>query len=112
MVKTLYIPKQGDIILVNFNPQIGHEQKGLRPGLVVSNNIFNDFTKMIMVCPITNTKKAFPLHVNLEKQKTTGTVMCEQVKSIDFITRKIKFIEKVNSETLDEVIDIIQGSIE
>ena len=52
MVKK-YIPKQGDIIFINFNPTKGHEQKGQRPAIVVSTNIFNTYTNMAMVCPIT-----------------------------------------------------------
>ena len=54
MVKTF---EQGDIIYLNFNPQAGHEQKGKRPAVVVSNNIFNRFSKLLLVCPITNTNK-------------------------------------------------------
>ena len=46
MVKTF---EQGDIIYLNFNPQAGHEQKGKRPAVVVSNNIFNRFSKLLLV---------------------------------------------------------------
>ena len=51
----LYIPNQGDIIVLDFDPQAGFEQKGRRPALVVSNNKYNKHCKMAMVCPITNT---------------------------------------------------------
>ena len=47
--------KQGDIIWLDFNPQTGHEQSGRRPAVVVSNESFNRFSKMAIVCPITNT---------------------------------------------------------
>jgi len=47
--------KQGDIIWLDFNPQTGHEQNGRRPAVVVSNESFNRFSKMAIVCPITNT---------------------------------------------------------
>ena len=43
-----YIPKQGDIAYVDFNPTKGHEQAGARPCVVISNNIFNT----ISICPI------------------------------------------------------------
>jgi len=36
-----YIPKQGDIVALNFNPQSGHEQKGRRPAIIISNKTFN-----------------------------------------------------------------------
>ncbi len=63
----LYIPMQGDIIFLGFDPRAGHEQKGRRPAVVVSNNVFNQFTRLAMVCPITNTKRSFPLHIPLDR---------------------------------------------
>ena len=67
MVK--YIPKQGDIVYLDFNPIKGHEQKGNRPVIVISNNVFNKYTKMVVVCPITSNIKNFPTHYNLEDTK-------------------------------------------
>ena len=39
-----YVPKQGDIIAITLDPQSGHEQKGRRPALVVSKDLFNRST--------------------------------------------------------------------
>ena len=65
MVKK-YIPKQGDLVYVNFNPVKGHEQKGFRPAIVVSNDIFNIKTGMAILCPISTNIKNFPTHYELE----------------------------------------------
>lgn len=103
-----YIPEQGDIITLDFNPQAGHEQKGNRPALVVSNNTFNRRTRIAVVCPITNTDRGFPLHIPLdERTSTTGVVMCEQVKSLDITARNSVFQEKAPSDIVEEVIDVI-----
>ena len=59
MVKR-YIPEQGDVIYLNFNPTIGHEQKGKRPAIVLSKKVFNLYTNMILVCPIASNEKDFP----------------------------------------------------
>lgn len=108
-----YLPEQGDIIMLEFNPQAGHEQRGKRPALVVSNSTFNKFTKMSLVCPITNTDRNFPLHVSLDSRTvTTGVVMCEQVKSLDVFARNAAFREKVPSNIIEEVVDIVYGFIE
>lgn len=108
-----YIPEQGDIILIEFDPQIGREQKGRRPAFVVSNNTFNQFTKLAIVCPITNTNRGFPLHVSLDNRtRTTGVIMCDQVKSLDVSARGSAFVEKVPEDILNEVIDIIISSVE
>ena len=50
-----YIPQQGDLVAMDFDPQSGHEQKGRRPALVVSKEIFNQATGLAICCPITNT---------------------------------------------------------
>lgn len=109
----LYIPEQGDIITLDFNPQAGHEQKGHRPALVVSNNTFNKRTRIAIVCPITNTERHFPLHIPLgEKTSFTGVVMCEQVKSLDVTARNAVFREKAPPDIVEEVLDVIAGFFE
>lgn len=109
----VYTPEQGDIILLEFDPQAGHEQKGRRPAFVASNNTFNQFTKMALVCPITGTKRGFPLHVPLDgRTKTTGVIMCEQTKSLDMTARKATFLEKAPQDITDEVVEIIISSLD
>ena len=112
MVKK-YTPEQGDIVLLNFNPQSGHEQKGKRPALVTSNRVFNKLTNLALVCPITNSKRAFPLHVALgDKLKITGCVMCEQAKSLDLVARDVQYLEKAPPDVVEQVFDILYGMIE
>lgn len=107
-----YIPHQKDIIFLDFNPTLDHEQNGKRPALVLSNYSFNRFTKMALVCPITSNTKEFPLHVSLKHtKKTKGVVMCEQIKAVDFIARNAKFNEKIDNETYDEVLAVINSFI-
>ena len=99
MVK--YIPKQGDIVYLDFNPTKGHEQKGKKPAIVVSNDVFNINTKMVMLCPITSNTKEFPTHYKLEDtKKIKGSVLCEHMRSIDYEIRKIKFIEHISDNDL------------
>ena len=107
-----YIPKQGDLIAITFDPQAGHEQKGRRPALVVSKDLFNNSTGLAIVCPITNTDRGFPFHVPIPKaSKITGFVMVEQVKSVDFHARRVKRIERRNDELLSEVLSILDACI-
>lgn len=53
--KPRYIPAKGDLAYMNLDPQIGHEQYGRRPVVVVSNTSFNKMTGFASICPITNT---------------------------------------------------------
>ena len=83
-----YVPRQGDLVALDFDPQSGHEQRGRRPALVVSKDVFNRGTGMAICCPITNADRAVPFHVSISKRTSlTGFVMCEQVKSLDYESR-------------------------
>ncbi len=105
--------KQGDIIKVNFNPQAGHEQAGYRPAVVISNNFFNEKTKLAILCPITNTNNHFPLHIPLDtRTKTTGVVLCEHIRTLDLEARPYVFVEKMPEDILKNIINIVFAEIE
>ena len=104
-----YIPEQGDIVALTFDPQSGHEQKGRRPAVIVSNKIFNAHLGLAFACPITNTKRDFPFHIPVESTQLTGYIMVEQLKSIDYKARRAKFIEKASPKTIDEILSIVES---
>jgi len=107
-----YVPKKGDFVTHTFDPQSGHEQKGRRPALVVSNTLFNEQTGLAMVCPLTTTDRRYPFHVAvLNDPHITGFVMVEQVKSIDYYARKIKYVGRASNEVLDMVLSILDACI-
>jgi mRNA interferase MazF len=87
--------KQGDIILMDFNPQQGHEQDGRRPAIVLSNNILNEHSSLVLVCPITTRNKSHPFHIELDDTtKTTGVILCDQAKMLDVGARNARFLEE------------------
>ena len=109
---TTYVPQKGDFVAVTFDPQSGHEQRGRRPALVVSNTLFNKHTGLAIVCPLTNTHRSFPFHVAVVNEpNVTGFVMVEQVKSIDFRARKAKRIGRSSDSVLEEVLSILDACI-
>ena len=112
MVKK-YIPKQGDIVFLDFTPTKGHEQKGYRPAVVISNDVFNLNTKMVILCPITSSDKEFPTHYLLEKSlKVKGSVLCEHIRSIDYEIRNLKYVEKLTEEDFKNVIDLVYACMQ
>jgi len=107
-----YAPKKGDFVAVTLDPQSGHEQRGRRPALVVSNTLFNEQTGLAIVCPVTTTDRGYPFHVAVtDSPQVAGFVMVEQVKSIDFQTRKAKQIGKASEGVLDTVLSILDACI-
>lgn len=112
MVKK-YIPEQGDLVFLDFNPTKGHEQAGIRPAVVVSTNVFNQYTKMVIVCPITSNNKEFPTHYKLEDSKDVhGSVLCEHVRSIDYEGRNLKFVEKTSDNDFISIITLLNACFE
>jgi len=68
---------------------------------------------MAMVCPITNTISGFPMHVALDdRTRTTGEILCEQIKCLDISVRDAVYEEFAPDEIMDEVIDLICSFIE
>lgn len=104
-----YIPEQGDLIWLDFDPSSGNEIMKHRPAYVISKKAFNAHTKMAIVAPITSTIRGIKLEVVLpETTKTNGAILVYQLKAIDFIFRKAKFIEKTSSHTVEQVSSIAQ----
>jgi mRNA interferase MazF len=107
-----YIPRKGDFISLTFDPQSGHEQKGRRPALVLSNDLFNQATNLALVCPLTTTDRQIPFHLAVPVGiKVSGFVMVEQVKSVDYTTRQAKFIQKAPRELLEDALSILDACL-
>ena len=104
-----YIPGAGDFVRLTFDPQSGYEQKGRRPALVISNTLFNAQTQLAMVCPITNTFRNVPFHVKIPSDSSlTGYIMVEQIKSVDYSSRQVQFLEKASNWVLEEVLSVLE----
>jgi mRNA interferase MazF len=97
-----YVPAAGDIVWLNFTPQAGHEQAGHRPALVLSPETYNGKTDLMICCPMTTQIKNNPFEV-LIAGTTPGVVLADQVKSLDWRSRKAARKGTVSGEELAEV---------
>ena len=57
------LPERGDLVWMLFSPQAGSEQGGRRPGIVLSPRLFHEYSRLAIVCPITNTNRGIPFHL-------------------------------------------------
>lgn len=99
--------KRGDIYLVNLDPVIGSEQSGIRPALIIQNDLGNKYSPTVIVLAITSkTKKEIPTHVNVGKDidglEKDSIILVEQVRTIDK-ERLIKKIGKLDDQKMQEV---------
>ena len=101
-----YVPQRGDVVWLQFSPQTGHEQAGHRPALVLSPRIYNEKAGLALFCPLTNQIKGYPFEVVLPKGlKAKGAVLSDQVKSLDWKSRKAKRICTLPQEITNEVLE-------
>ncbi len=106
-------PKRNEIIKINFNPKLGHEQAGYRPALVLSRTRYNAKTGMMLACPITTAQKGYATEVVLpETLKTKGVILCTQLKALDWKVRPFSVIEIVEDSLLEQVLDRLIAVIE
>jgi mRNA interferase MazF len=107
-----YRPKRGDLIWLNFTPQAGHEQAGRRPALVISDDEYNRTVGLILACPVTSRVKGYPFEVLLPGgMAITGVVLADQVRSLDWKTRKAEFIAKAPPGILTETLGKLSALI-
>jgi mRNA interferase MazF len=100
------VPVQGDIIKINLDPKKGHEQMGYRPYICLSNKMISDYANIAIFAPISNTKRKYPLYLPLQKTKTTGIVLLDQLVTIDYNARPFKFVETVPSALLQQLLSV------
>lgn len=98
--------KRGEIYAVDFGTGFGSEQGGIRPSLILQNDIGNRYSPTTIVAAITGrkTKAALPTHVKIMAKglKTESTVLLEQIRTIDK-ARLGEYIGRLDSKTLAAV---------
>jgi mRNA interferase MazF len=99
--------KSNDEIAQALNNEVrnqGREQSGYRPALVISPKQYNQMSSLFLVCPITSTSKGLRFEVELGFDLLTrGVVLADQVKSLDWKIRKVRFIESVSLDLMEDV---------
>lgn len=102
-----YVPDRGDVVWLHFTPQIGHEQTGHRPAIVLSPASYNKKSGLALMCPITSKIKGYPFETELNivsSSPVIGVILADQVKSLDWQARQATFIAKVPAATVEDVV--------
>jgi mRNA interferase MazF len=106
----MYVPERGDIVWLVFDPQMGREQAGRRPAVVLSPKSYNAKVGLAICCPITNQAKSYPFEVPLPAGgDVTGVILADHVRSVDWKGRQASFIAPLPVELLNEVLDRIEA---
>jgi mRNA interferase MazF len=103
-VKTGYVPARGDAVWLDFDPQAGREQAGRRPAIVLSPASYNTRSGLALMCPITSRKKNYPFETVLpENLPIQGVVLSDHMRSLDWHSRKAKFICQLPAEVMEDI---------
>ena len=108
--------RKGDIFFADLSPVVGSEQGGVRPVLVVQNDIGNRFSPTIIVAAVTSqTNKAkLPTHVPISAEGTglsrDSVVLLEQLRTIDK-KRLREHIGTVGTNVIDVVDEALSVSL-
>jgi mRNA interferase MazF len=86
-----YVPETGDIVMLDFDPQVGHEQAKRRPALVLTDQRYNRASGLAIACPLTSKRKPYPFALPVAVGDVEGAVLVDQLKSVDWQGRKAKF---------------------
>jgi len=102
--KAPYVPDTGDLVWCSFSPQVGREQAGRRPALVLSPRSYNAKAGLCLLCPITNQAKGYPFEVALPPGLAVGgVVLSDHLKSADWQGRAVEQAGVAPPEVLAEV---------
>ncbi|MED4054430.1 type II toxin-antitoxin system PemK/MazF family toxin [Niallia taxi] len=114
------IVKRGDVYFADLSPVVGSEQGGVRPVLVIQNDIGNRFSPTVIIAAITAQiqKAKLPTHVEIDAKRygfeRDSVILLEQIRAIDKqrLTDKITHLDEEMMEKVDEALQISLGLIE
>ena len=107
--------KRGDIYKADLSPVIGSEQGGIRPVVIVQNDMGNRYSPTIIVVPITTrlNKKNLPTHTKINNSSLLkeSIALMEQIRTIDK-SRLIEFIGVLNESEMNRITEALRISID
>jgi mRNA interferase MazF len=117
----MYIPRHGDIVWIDFNPQTGHEQANERPALVLSDEQYNRRLWLAIMCPITTRHASYRADLNVsipqgvvirnkdftEFIELTGVIQADHIKSLDWLERGARYAGDMPNDTVNQVLQIV-----
>src|SRR5215471_4803746 len=98
-----YVPEAGDIVTMDFDPQVGREQAKRRPALVLTDQRYNRASGLFVVCPLTSKRKPYPFALPVVVDEIEGAVLVDQLKSLDWAGRNAKFHSKAEPSLVQKV---------
>ena len=100
---TPYVPDTGDIVFMDFDPQVGREQAKRRPALILTDLRYNRASGLAVVCPLTSKVKPYPFTLPISVGGVEGAVLVDQLKSMAWSGRRAEFHSKAPASMMSKV---------
>lgn len=112
--------KRGDVYYADLNPVVGSEQGGVRPVLIIQNDIGNKYSPTVIVAAITSKidKAKLPTHVEIKAEESNlekdSVILLEQIRTIDKrrLQRQVAHLDQEIIDRVNEALEISLGLIE
>ncbi len=98
-----YVPEAGDIVMLDFDPQIGREKAKRRPALVLTDQRYNRASGLAIVCPLTSKRKPYPFALPVKIAQVEGAILVDQIKSMDWAGRNAAYYSRVEAPLVGKV---------
>jgi mRNA interferase MazF len=99
-----YCPEVGDLVWIDLNPTLGHEQSGHRPAVVLTPRQYNVRSGLCIICPITSRALGYPFEVAIpDGHAISGIILVDQIRSVSWEKRYIKIAGVAAVKLLNEV---------
>ncbi|WP_303918828.1 type II toxin-antitoxin system PemK/MazF family toxin [Draconibacterium sediminis] len=99
--------KQREIWITDLNPVKGSEQRGMRPVVIISGNVLNDYMPIVITCPLTTKIKDYKGNIVLKPNSTNGLTAKSEVLTFHIRSlskeRLIKKIGEITEKQLEEL---------
>lgn len=99
-----YCPNAGDLVWIDLDPTLGHEQSGHRPAIVLTPRHYNVRSGLCILCPITSRERGYPFEIAIPPgHAISGVVLADQVRSVSWEKRYVKTAGVAPAKLVDEV---------
>ena len=96
--------KRGEVYWVNLDPTVGNEVKKRRPAVIMSPDEMNRSLPVVIVAPITSSKKPWPTRADIKLSGKTGQIMLDQIRTAD----KTRLMKRITEVDVAEALDALQ----
>lgn len=97
-----WVPDEGEVVWIELDPQVGSEQGGHRPAIVLTPSAYNRRSGLLVCVPLTTRIKGYPFEVSIDGDPP-AVALVDHVKSLDWRGRRARPKGRVRAVELEEV---------